>query len=176
MRSKRFLALLGAGLVGLVLWAPSARAGTILTFSQNGLGDNFIATNNGATGVNGGTTLSAVNVEVSINGIAAALPTPITAYFNLSAVSASNAYVDASGHINEDFNGSFSITSGKNDTGTNYLSGSFQTTNAGDGATILGAGTSLTFSASSPGGITSFTSDVIVPLGAPETSRCRSRT
>ena len=85
--------------------------------------DNFTATNNGATGINGGTTLSAVNIEVSINGIDAALTTPITAYLNLSAVSASNAYVDATGHINQDFNGSFSITSGMNDTGTNYLSG-----------------------------------------------------
>ena len=45
-----------------------------------------------------------------------------------------------------------------------YLSGAFQTTNTGDGATILGAGNSLTLSASSPGGITSFTSDVITTL------------
>jgi hypothetical protein len=164
---KVFSALLAAGLVGLALSSPNAQADTILVFGQNGLGNNFTATNNGSGGIEGGTTLSANNIQVTISGIDAALTTPITAYFDLSAKSSTAAYVDTSGHINQDFNGHFSITSGLNDTGINYLSGAFQTTGSGDGATILGAGSSLTLSASSPDGITSFTSDVIGVLGVP---------
>ena len=163
---KRLLStFLSVGLAGVAIGLPNVQAGTILVFSQVGTADNFSATNNGNTGINGGTTLTANNIEVAINGIAANLTTPITAYLDLNAVSSSNAYTDQTGHINQDFTGTFSITSGMNDTGTNYLSGAFQTTDTGDGATILGAGNSLTLSASTPGGITSFTSDVIGLLG-----------
>ncbi len=166
MRIKVSSAFLVAGLAGVALSISNVQAGTILAFSQNGTGNDFTATyNTGLSGANGGTTLSATDIQVTITGIDAALTTPITAYFDLNAVSTTNGYVDATGHINEDFNGSFSITSGKGDTGTNYLSGTFQTTNSGGGATILGSGNSLTLSASTPGGISTYTSNVIGLLG-----------
>lgn len=167
MRIRSISTVLAAGFFGLALASTNARADTILAFSQNGIANNFTATNNGNGGSAGGTTLSAIDIEVTITGIDAALLTPITAYLDFHATSSTSAYVDATGHINQDFNGHFSITSELHDTGINYLSGTFQTTGSGDGASILGYGSSLTLSASSPDGITSFTSDVIDVLEVP---------
>ncbi len=168
MLNRGFLVLLGLGLVGLALSTPSSHAGsTILVFGQNGVASNFTATNNGAMGSAGGTTLSAADLEVTITAIAGAFSssTPITAYFDLNATSTINAYTDAGGHFAQDFTGTFSITSGKGDSGTNYLSGTFTDVGGSDGTTVSGSGNSLTFSASGSA-ITSFTSsDPTMPLG-----------
>ncbi len=76
MRSKLVFSFLGAGLVGLALSMSSAHAGTVLVFGQNGTSDQFTATNDGSTGVAGGTTLSAVNSGVTITGIANSVALP----------------------------------------------------------------------------------------------------
>jgi hypothetical protein len=152
-------------LVGLAFSIPTTKADTILVFGQVGTANDFSATNNGSTGVNGGTTLSASNVEVIITAIDAPPSIPLVAYFDLNATSSTNAFLDGSGHIEQEYTGTFSITSGQNDTGTDYLSGAFQAALTSGGATILGAGNSLTLSASTPGGVTSFSSSDISLLG-----------
>jgi len=164
MRNRVFSALLGAGILGLALSMSSAQATTILVFGQTGTvpPNLFTATNNGATGLLGGTTLSAVDIPVTITGIDNSLPLPGSfpaAFFSLSASSDSNASVDFSGHITENFNGSFSIRSLAGGGGTNYLSGTFDDT-------IFGSGTGLTMTATGAGVLT-FTSDVISVLGQP---------
>jgi len=167
MRRRVFSAFLGAGLIGLALSMSSAQAGTILVFGQNGTSNTFSATNNGNTGMNGGTTLSAVNVAVTITAIDALIGTPVTAYFNLSASSVNDA-TTSGGHILQDFSGSFSLWSKPGMTGIDYLSGTFVGgTGTGSGATVEGANNSLTFSASSPDGVPPFSSDVISGLYVP---------
>lgn len=163
MLKRLFSTFLSVGLAGMALGLPDARAALILNFAQTSGSNTLTATNNGNTGVNGGTTLSAVGVQVIITQIdAPSVTTPITAYLNLSASSVTD--VTGSGdHIQQDFDGTFSITQNANGTGTDYLSGSFV---GGDGtgpsgATVFGSGDSLTLSASAPNGIPSFQSDVI---------------
>jgi PEP-CTERM motif len=160
MRSRAFSTLLGAGLFGLALAISSAQAGTILVFGQKGTSDNFTATNNGSTGLAGGTTLSAVDIGVTITGIDNAVPLSASypdAFFNLSATSVSNAALDGSGRITEEFTGWFSITSLSGGGGTNYLSGTFSDA-------VFGSGTGLTMTASGPSGVPTFTSAVIGEL------------
>lgn len=160
MRSRVFSTLVGAGLVGLALSMSSAQAGTVLVFGQDGISNEFTATNNGSMGFAGGTTLSAVDIKVTITGIANSQPLPgsfPTAFFDLIAVSVSNAATDGSGHITEDFSGSFSITSLAGGGGTNYLSGTFHDA-------IFGNGTGLVMTSSGPLGVPTFTSDVIGAL------------
>jgi PEP-CTERM motif len=166
MRRRVFSAFLGAGLLGLALSMSSAQAGTILVFGQNGTANDFIATNNGNTGVNGGTDLSAVNIQVTITGIDAALSTPLTAYFNLTAASVTNAVTDSSGHDVQDFVGSFSITSMAGGGGTNYLSGTFTDVMTANTGTVFGNGTGLVFTATG-NGLPTFTSDVIPDIYQP---------
>ena len=160
MRIRVFCAFLGAGLLGLALPMSSANAGTVLVFGQNGTSDQFAATNNGATGAAGGTSLSAVDIAVTITGIDNSSPLPgdfPTAYLNLSAQSTSNAVVDGSGHITEDFSGKFSITENQGGTGVNYLSGTFDNT-------VFGIGAGMTLTGSGPLGVPLLTSDVITSL------------
>ncbi len=159
MRS-RYAALLGAGVLCLAFPPLSAQAGTVLVFGQNGVNTDFKATNNGANGASGGTKLSAVDIAVTITGIANSSPLPASfpsAFFNLTAVSVSNAVIDGSGHITQDFSGSFSITELAGGAGVNYLSGVFQDT-------VFGNGTGLTLTGSGPIGVPIFTSDVIAAL------------
>ena len=70
MRQRTLSALLSIGVVGFALALPSARGGTILAFSQNGTTDAFTATNTLNSGANGGTVLTAVNIPISVTGIA----------------------------------------------------------------------------------------------------------
>ena len=160
MRRKLLSAVLGVGLIGLAHPMSSALAGTILVFGQNGISNNFTATTNGSTGVAGGTELSAVDIAVTITGIDNSNPLPgsfPSAFFSLSATSTSNAMTDGSGHITENFTGSFSITEMTGGAGVNYLSGSFKDT-------LFGIGAGLTLTGSGPLGIPTFTSDVITAL------------
>jgi hypothetical protein len=157
---SRVSTLLGVGLIGLALTMSSARAGTILVFGQSGIANEFTATNNGSLGDVGGTTLSAVDIPVTITSIANAGPMPgsfPTAFFNLIASSVSNATVDSSGNIVQEFSGSFWITSLAGGTGTNYLSGTF------DDA-VFGSGSGLGMTGSGPLGVPAFTSEVIASL------------
>jgi len=150
----------GVGLFGLVLTLSSAHAGTILVFGQSGTSNEFTATNDGSMGAAGGTTLSAVDIEVTITGINNVVPLPGSfpdAFFNLSATSDSNATVNGSGYITQDFTGSFSITSLAGGGGINYLSGTFYDA-------VFGNGTGLVMTSSGPLGVPTFTSDVIATL------------
>jgi hypothetical protein len=160
MRSRLFSTLVGLGFVALASSMPGAPAGTILVFGQSGISNQFTATNDGSTGVAGGTTLSAVNIAITVTGIDNVVSLPGSfpqAYFNLSATSDSNATVDASGDITQDFSGSFSITSLANGAGTNYLSGSFHDA-------VFGSGTGLVLTSSGPVGVPTLTSQVIGDL------------
>ena len=159
MRRKILSAFLGVSLLGLAYPMLCAQVGTILVFGQSGISNDFTATNNGSLGVAGGTTLSAVNIKVIITGIDNSSPLPgsfPSAFFNLSANSTSNAVTDGSGHITENFSGSFSITSLAGGVGANYLSGTFIDT-------VFGSGTGLTLTGSGAG-VPTFTSDVIAAL------------
>jgi PEP-CTERM motif len=161
MRSRVFSTFVGAGLVGLALSMPSVEAGTILVFGQDGTSNQFTATNNGSMGFAGGTTLSAFDIPVTITGIANSGPLPGTfpvAFFDLSAMSTSNAVLDGSGHVTQEFSGSFSVASAAGGGGTNYLSGTFQDA-------VFGEGTGLVMTSSGPLGVPTFTSDLIGALG-----------
>ena len=150
-------------IVAVVASATMASADTILVFGQNGIQNNFHATNNGLGGSAGGTTLSAVDISVTISGILNDAPLPPSfpnAYFDLHAVS-NDAAITSGGHVQQDYTGTFSITSLTGGAGVNYLSGTFQEVDyTAGGATVFGAGASLVLSASDTG-VPSFTSDVI---------------
>ncbi len=165
MLKRRISTFLSVALAGLFLGLPGARAELILNFGQTSNSNTLTATTNGVQAANGGTQLSAVGVEVFITQIGAPLTTPITAYLNLSASSVTDVSGSIS-HLEQDFDGTFSITKNANGTGTDYLSGSFVGgANTGpSGATVFGSGSSLTLSASSPNGIPFFQSDVISTL------------
>jgi PEP-CTERM motif len=159
MRSRVFFGLLGVGLLAAAS-VPAVQAGTVLVFGQRSTSSDFTATVNGNTGAMGGTTLSAVNVEVTITAIANVAPLPGSfpeAYLNLSAVSVSNATVNGTNQITEDFSGSFSITSLAGGGGTNYLSGTFSDA-------VFGSGTGLVLTASGPAGVPTLSSSVIGTL------------
>src|SRR5689334_10091130 len=138
-------------LCSVVLLAATASATTILTFGQTGSGNTITGTNNGA----GSTTITAVNVPITITQIDAGIATPFSALLNLSGTSTAAA-TTVSGNVTQNFSGTFSITSGAGGTGTNFLSGSFSDT-------VFGAagGASLTLSVSQPPDTVSFSSGVI---------------
>jgi hypothetical protein len=147
-----FKKLLAAGCLSAAALAPqAAHAATFLTFSQSGA-DIVSAT------VNGGITdITVTNGVISIGTIdAPSVSTPVDAYLTLSAVSSGSAS-SLGGTVFQSFNGTFSITSGQNDTGINYLTGTF--TNAGGG----GRGSAFALLASQPPAdeITGVTSDRI---------------
>jgi hypothetical protein len=161
MRSRVSSTFVAAGLFGLAVSMSSAQAGTVLVFGQTGTSNQMNATNNGMPGVHGGTTLSATDVQVTITEIASAVLMPESfplAFFNLSAVSTSDATVDGKGRITQDFTGYFSITSVDGVAGVNYLSGTFRDA-------VFGEGTGLGLTASGPTGVPTLTSGVIGTLG-----------
>ncbi len=131
----------------VLLAAATASATTILTFGQVGTANTITGTNNGA----GSTTITAVNVPITVTQIDAGTATPFSAVLNLSATS-NGAATTVSGNVTQSFTGTFSITNGA----TNYLSGSFSDT-------VFGAatGASLTLSVSQPPDTVSFNSNVI---------------
>jgi PEP-CTERM motif len=135
--------------------APMADAAVVLNFGQVGLLNTVNGTTNGADTQ---TTITGGNVSINITQIIGGAPT--SAILNLSATSTGPANL-----IQQAYSGTFSITSGQNGTGTNYLSGSFNDV-------VSGGGNALTLSAStvSPGESVSFTSGVIPPafLGGTE--------
>jgi hypothetical protein len=147
---KKYLLATAAAAVLLAL-TPAANADPILIFGQT-------ATTNTITGTGGlgGTTFSGTNVAVSISEIAAPLVTPISAFLDITASNISGA-ATAGGAIVQHFAGSFSFNSLANNTGVNYLSGTFT-----DAAiTATGASGIAVFADAT------FTSDVITTLGLP---------
>ena len=131
--------------------AQPAEATVILTFGQAEDGPTI-----NATGVGGVTTINGTNVPITVSQIDAALLTPLAAYLTLDATS-TGAAVAVGKSLLQSYTGSFSITSGLDATGTNYLSGDFTDS-------VFGAGAALTLSASEPWNTVTFTSDVIENL------------
>jgi hypothetical protein len=151
--ARRSLRTVLAGCAGLLILLgihADVGAATILAFGQNGVTSTISATNNGA----GQTTVTGTNVAITITGYAAG-GTPIQAFLDLTATS-SGVATTSGGEFRQDFTGTFSINSLANNTGTNFLSGTFSDA-------IFGSGSSLTLSASdgSPGESVTFTSSVL---------------
>ena len=158
MRGRAFFSLAVAGLIALAIPMSGAHGGSILVFGQNGTNSELTATNTGSPGAAGGTVLSAVDIPVTITGIAGSAPAGFPeAFFNLSASSVTNA-VPFQGKIVQDFSGTFSITS-LDGGGTNYLSGSFNDA-------VFGAGSALGLT-SSGAALPTFSSAVISTLDDP---------
>lgn len=139
---------------GALAWVSTANATQILAFGQTSQSNTINAAVNGSLTQ---TTITGTDVAISITQIQGA--SPASAYLDLTATSTGSAST-VGGDIIQTYSGSFSITSGLGDTGTNYLSGTF--TDA-----IFGSGTGLTLTASDPSETISFTSDVITDLSDP---------
>jgi hypothetical protein len=138
-----FLSVLAAAALPI----PAADASVLLIFGQTGLGDTVTATRTGSS-----TTITS-DTTVDIDEIDAAITTPISATFTLTATNSGPA-TTSGGEITQRYNGTFSITNGA----TNYLSGTFSDA-------VFGSGGALTLSASNPSPTQSvtFTSNVIAP-------------
>jgi PEP-CTERM motif len=138
-----FLSVLAAAALPI----PAADASVLLIFGQTGLGDTVTATRTGSS-----TTITS-DTTVDIDEIDAAITTPISATFTLTATNSGPA-TTSGGEITQHYNGTFTITNGA----TNYLSGTFSDA-------VFGSGGALTLSASNPSPTqsVSFTSNVIAP-------------
>jgi hypothetical protein len=130
----------------------AANAATILTFGQSSGGNTITGT---ASAI--GTTFSGTDIGVTITQIAAATVTPFAAFLDISATSISGATTLA-GLVGQHFTGTFSFNSLANNTGTNYLSGTFN-----DGALTSIGSTAIGVFADEA----FFTSSVISTLGLP---------
>jgi hypothetical protein len=148
--NKQLVGVAAAAALGLMTTA--ANAAVILTFGQTP-GVNTITGTASATG----TTWGGTNIPVSITQIAAPLATPINAFLDVTASSTSGA-ITVAGLTAQHFDGTFSLNALANNTGTDYLSGSFS-----DGAlTSVGSSSIAVFAPTA-----SFASDVITTLGLP---------
>jgi hypothetical protein len=140
--------------------ASAAQAAVILTFGQVSSLNTVSAIPN-ATDTQ--TTITGGNVLVTLTQVVGANP-PITAILNLTAISTGPA-TTSGGLTTQLYSGNFTISSGLNGTGTDYLSGTFSDS-------VFGAGTGLTLTASNatPGESVSFSSGFFPPadLGNPE--------
>lgn len=147
-----------AGLAMLALFCASlfpgmAQAEVVLTFGQTS-GTPITATANaGGTA----TTLTATNAAVDITEIAGGVASPAFLDLDLSSVGPATPL---GGGGSQHFNGTFSITSGSGDTGTNFLSGSFSDI-------VFGVGPGGDLAAGAPPDTISFTSSVIKDLSPP---------
>jgi hypothetical protein len=134
----------------LALAAATSQAATIMTFSQYGTADIVSAVANVAGTA---TTISVVNGPVVIGSIDASVIPPLTAFLSLVANS-DDAAIRVGKVLLQNYTGSFSITSGPNGTGTNYLSGTFDDE-------VTGKSSSLSLVASDPDDDVAFSSSVI---------------
>jgi len=154
--------LAAAALGAVILMGGSASAATILAFGQSGNGSPVAATNNGLGGTQGGTTITGIDVPVTITSYGTALPaTPFSGFLTLQVSSTSSAAViPFLLEVGQEYSGSFSIRSATGGGGINYLSGVFDDVFVG-----LGSGASV--SASTPGRMVIFTSDLLPPMVDP---------
>ena len=148
--------LLGSCLaVGLLALAPGAQADEILAFGQVGTLNSVTATATGGTS----TTLVATNVASNITALFGG-GTP-SAFFDLNAHSIGAASTLGNG-FQQNFAGTFSLTSLAGGAGINYLSGMFTDL-------AFGINTILLVGSSDPPDAITFTSSVIpaAELGQP---------
>jgi len=142
--------------LGTTLAAGGVQAAPILTFGQVGNANTITGTQSGST-----TTITANDVAITVSQIDASLGTPLPAFLDLNLTSTGAATTVAGNNILQDYSGTFSITSGSGDSGTNYLSGSLIDVAFGQNA-------AFTLTASTPPvGAVTFTSDFITDLGVP---------
>lgn len=144
----------GLALATLLASTPLANATVILSFGQSANTQAIIATENGAQTA---TTLSATDVAIGITQIQNGIPT--SAFFDMSASSVGSA-VPILGGTAQKFSGSFSINSLANNTGTNYLSGTFTDV-------TFGTGPGGALSVGAPPDSLTYTSSVITTLNLP---------
>jgi hypothetical protein len=147
----RKLLLSAAAALSFAALAPAANAAPILIFGQTS-GSNTIT----GTGGLGGTSFSGTDIAISISQIAAANPTPIAAFLDITASNITGA-TTVLGAIVQHFSGTFSINSLANNTGTNFLSGTFT-----DAAITASGASGIAVFADA-----TFTSSVITTLGLP---------
>ena len=145
------LGVLGAGLV-----APAAAA-TILVFGQTGGANAFTGNETG-----GLTVLDATNIPVTITTLNE-LAVNQAAFFNLDATSTGPAVNVGGAAWTQPYSGSFTITSGANGAGFNYLSGLFTGTELG----LVGGHTYVLGSSQPPLTLTLTSSIPGLPLTTP---------
>jgi hypothetical protein len=140
--------------ITLLALTPTANADTIINFGQTS-GANTIT---GTAGNLTGTTFSGTDVAVQITQIAAAaVVTPTLAFLDFTATNTSGATLTGS-LITQHYAGTFSVNSLANNTGTNFLSGTFS-----DGIITQVGSTSISITANQA----LFASSVITSLGLP---------
>ena len=132
--------------------AVTAHAAPILVFSQQGLGTPVSATVS-PSGTQ--TTIAGTNIAITISGIAATRTSVPTAYLTFSATSTDAASIGADANVRQNYNGTFGIFSGLNETGTDYLSGTYKDLFEG----LSASGTMI--ASTPPASNVTFTSDVI---------------
>ena len=139
-------------LLGGMLASGAAQAIPILTFGQSGTSPTVTGTANG-----GQTTIATTDTLIFITGLDSAVFTgsPIAAYLTFTSLSYDMAIKGTGDNVRQNYNGTFTITSGKSGAGTNYLSGSYKDL-------FEALNTSATLIASTPpASNVTFTSDVI---------------
>jgi len=152
--SKPMTKLLGgAALAALLVSTSLAHATTILVFGQTA-GTPITATENGAQT---STTITASDAPIEITEIQNGVP--VAAFFDLNATSVGAAQTILGG-VAQKFDGTFSINSLANNTGTNFLSGTFTDVSFG-----TGPGGALAVGA--PPDTLTMSSDVITSLALP---------
>jgi len=144
---------LALSLAALLATTAASNAAVILTFGQTS-GTPITATANLAGTA---TTITANNAPVDVTEILGGVASP--AFFDLNIASTDLAQPLGGGGF-QHYSGTFSITSGLGDTGTNFLSGSFSDV-------VLGVGPSGVLAAGAPPDLIGFTSDVIADLSPP---------
>lgn len=140
--------VLATAILALGALAAPADAALILDFAQTSNNTTVLATDDGvSTQIKAD---AAVNIDQIISGGA-----PISAFFDLTANSVGPAF-SVGTFTTQHFNGTFCITSIDGCAGVNYLSGLFNDS-------VFGAGASLTLSVSQPPDLLALTSSVIDP-------------
>jgi len=154
MRLNRLALMLSTlGLVSLGA-AQSASAATILVFGQNGVTNTVTAVANGGQTQ---TVISGTDIAVNISGIENGANNT-AAFFDFTFTSTGAATTN-SGNTQQNYSGTFSFNSLANNTGVNYLQGSFT-----DLSTGSSGGNQLTTGAGTPADTINFTSDIITSL------------
>lgn len=132
----------------------AAGATQIIDFGQTSGTNTVTATANGGLTA---TTITISDATVLIDQILGiATPPAISAFLDLTAMSSDSAVPVGGTGILQHYNGSFTITSGAGDTGTNYLSGTFQ-----DAAFGVAGGDQMSINIASPPDVLTLSSSII---------------
>lgn len=150
---RQCLSLALVGITSLSV-AQAANGATILVFGQNGTAQTVTATTNPG---NTQTTISGSDIAVTLTAIENGAP-GTQAFLDFTFTSTGAATTNL-GNIDQNYSGTFAITSTAAPGGTNYLSGNFT-----DLASGSANGNQLTLGAGTPSDTVNFTSAVITSL------------